>query len=85
MPPVFDPANLYSETAPAKMNTDVAGDLKLPALGRSPHCAPCRSTVQRVRAFAPYTACFKCCKKLNAGNYHADFLFLRIPFPPAVR
>ena len=48
-------------------------------------CRNCGLTVQRVRAFAPYTACFKCCKKLNAGNYHADFLFLRIPFPPAVR
>ena len=47
-------------------------------------CRHCGLTVQRVRAFAPYTACYKCCKKYTGGKYHADFLFLRIPFPPAV-
>ena len=47
-------------------------------------CRHCGLTVQRVRAFAPYTACYKCCKKYTAGKYHADFLFLRIPFPPAL-
>ena len=47
-------------------------------------CRHCGFTVQRVRPFAPYTACYKCCQKLNAGKYHADFLFLRIPFPPPV-
>ena len=47
-------------------------------------CRHCGLTVQRVRAFAPYTACYKCCKKYSGGKYHADYLFLRIPFPPAV-
>ena len=47
-------------------------------------CRHCGFTVQRVRAFAPYTACYKCCKKYSAGKYHADYLFLRIPFPPSV-
>jgi len=47
-------------------------------------CRHCGLTVQRVRPFAAYTACYKCCKKFTGGKYHADFLFLRIPFPPAV-
>ena len=47
-------------------------------------CRNCGFTVQRVRPFAPYTACYKCCKKHADGEYHADYLFLRIPFPPAV-
>lgn len=46
-------------------------------------CRHCGFTVLRVRAFSPYTACLKCCNKLNEGKYHADYLFLRIPFPPA--
>jgi SprT protein len=46
-------------------------------------CRHCGITVQRVRPFAPYTACYKCCQRLNAGKYHPNFLFLRIPFPPA--
>lgn len=46
-------------------------------------CRHCGFTVQRVRLFAPYTACYKCCKKHAQGKYHPDFLFLRIPFPPA--
>ena len=46
-------------------------------------CRHCGFTVLRVRPFSPYTACLKCCNKLNAGKYHADYLFLRIPFPPA--
>lgn len=46
-------------------------------------CRHCGFTVQRVRPFQPYTACYKCCQRLNAGKYHSDFLFLRIPFPPA--
>lgn len=47
-------------------------------------CRHCGFTVQRVRPFGPYTACYKCCKKHTEGNYHADYLFLRIPFPPSV-
>ena len=47
-------------------------------------CRYCGFTVQRVRPFAPYTACYKCCKQYSGGNYHGDFLFLRIPFPPPV-
>lgn len=46
-------------------------------------CRNCGFTVMRVRPFSPYTACLKCCNKLNDGKYHADYLFLRIPFPPA--
>ena len=46
-------------------------------------CRHCGFTVQRVRLFAPYTACYKCCKKYTDGKYHSDYLFLRIPFPPA--
>jgi predicted SprT family Zn-dependent metalloprotease len=45
-------------------------------------CRHCGFTVQRVRPFAPYTACYKCCMKHSEGKYHSDFLFLRIPFPP---
>jgi SprT protein len=46
-------------------------------------CRHCGFTVQRVRPFQPYTACYKCCQRLNGGKYHADFLYIRIPFPPA--
>lgn len=46
-------------------------------------CRHCGFTVQRVRPFQPYTACYKCCQRLNAGKYHSDFLFIRVPFPPA--
>jgi SprT protein len=46
-------------------------------------CRHCGLTVLRVRPFSPYTACLKCCNKLNDGKYHAHYLFLRIPFPPA--
>jgi SprT protein len=46
-------------------------------------CRHCGFTVLRVRPFSACTACLKCCNRLNKGNYHADFLFLRIPFPPA--
>ena len=46
-------------------------------------CRSCGFTVQRVRPFGPYTACYPCCKKHSGGQYHADFLFLRIPFPAA--
>jgi SprT protein len=47
-------------------------------------CRYCGFTVQRVRPFAPYTACYKCCKKHTEGKYHPDYLFLRIPYPPAI-
>jgi SprT protein len=48
-------------------------------------CRHCGLTVQRVRPFQPYTACYKCCQRLNAGKYHSNFLFIRVPFPPVVR
>jgi predicted SprT family Zn-dependent metalloprotease len=48
-------------------------------------CRACGFTVQRVRPFDPYTACYKCCQKYSEGKYHADFLFIRVPFPPLVR
>jgi len=62
-------------------------DLPLPRKKRprklAYRCRHCGLTVLRVRPFSAYTACIKCCDKLNHGKYHADFLFLRIPFPPA--
>jgi SprT protein len=48
-------------------------------------CRHCGFTVQRVRPFDPYTACYKCCQKYSDGKYHSDYLFLRVPFPPAIR
>lgn len=48
-------------------------------------CRRCGFTVLRVRLFDPYTACFRCCKKHTGGKYHPDYLFLRVPFQPAVR
>lgn len=46
-------------------------------------CRACGLTVQRVRPFSPHTACYQCCKKHSGGRFHADYLFQRVPLPPA--
>ncbi len=48
-------------------------------------CRHCGFTVQRVRQFGPYTACYKCCQKYTGGAYHSDYLFIRVPFPATLR
>jgi SprT protein len=38
-------------------------------------CPHCHLIVHRVRKFARYTACYRCCKNLNHGRYNSKFQF----------
>lgn len=41
-------------------------------------CPSCCMVVKRVRKFARYTACYRCCKQFNGGIYDPKFQFQRI-------
>ncbi len=46
-------------------------------------CRHCRTVVPRVRPLARDSACFPCCRDLNGGHFHQDYLLVRIPLDEA--
>lgn len=40
-------------------------------------CPSCFSEIKRVRPMQRAVACYSCCKKFNAGNYHERFRLIR--------
>lgn len=48
-------------------------------------CRHCRTVVPRVRLLARDSACFPCCRELNGGQFHKNFLLERIPLDEARR
>lgn len=47
-------------------------------------CPNCQLVVPRVRLFKRPTACLKCCRQCNAGQFDVRFQFRRVNPPPAV-
>lgn len=44
-------------------------------------CPHCRFVALRVKPFARFTACYRCCRKWSGGVYDARFQFVRIAMP----